>query len=759
MYKIISRAVNNRLKSVVNRFTSRAQKGFTNHRYIQEVLINVCSTINYCNLNNVEGAILSIDQSRAFDTISHKYMTEVYRFFGFGDSFINIMDTIGTNRKAAIIFDDGSISPEFDLETGRPQGDGPSPLQYNMGEEIVLLKIELDPRVRSVFQHNLIPHFAMDLIPDPRRKGVDSKYNVHLSQESNRETDKADGFADDNSTATETTLGSLRTLKEICTEFSTFSGLQSNADKTTLFQVGSVAALSDEILRLGFNTTDSCTLLGMDIDRNLSSLSNYFDTVEVKILRMIEHWDRFKLTLPGRISVCKTFMLSLIGYLGCIITPSDQQLKRLQEITDNYCLGTIQLAKKRRYLPANEGGLGLINIKEFVISLQCSWIKRITQHWGDNWRFDIKAKCYGNVMIANSQTFQARENPILSNICTSFGKFSAEFTNKDDNFKKAYIFRNPFFRRGRNDDRILCERFFGLNVNDHFELRKIAKLKYDDFFVRRAAKSLDEINREFNLNFSLVTYMRLHEALRYAVDRRANVNEAPTQSLEFFLKSFDRGSKPFRRILQHKEKSKWKIENLNTVKTFCEITVVTQPPNDVIRACWGEWNKNYINNRCREFIYKFRNNILGLNARVCKFVQDIEPECSLCRSNKEPRPIHSETFAHVFFECIYTEKYRTTIVNKLVPELLNANVEDRRRFWFFALLPGMVKNNGFVSLIVSLTNLQIWECKLRKECIPAGNLVEDVVFGAKKALKMSMFLRTEKENANFFLCRHISDPP
>jgi hypothetical protein len=46
-------------------------------------------------------------------------MTEVYKFFGFGDNFINIMDTIGTNRKASIIFDDGSISPEFDLETGR----------------------------------------------------------------------------------------------------------------------------------------------------------------------------------------------------------------------------------------------------------------------------------------------------------------------------------------------------------------------------------------------------------------------------------------------------------------------------------------------------------------------------------------------------------------------------------------------------------------------------------------------------------------
>ena len=212
MYKIISRAVNNRLKSVVNRFTSRAQKGFTNHRYIQEVLINVCETINFCNVNAVSGALLSIDQSRAFDTISHKYMSEVYKFFGFGENFINVMDTIGTGRTAAILFEDGEISQNFDLETGRPQGDGPSPLQYNMGEEIVLLKIELDPQVASVFQRQLLPKFAMDLVPDPRRRGVDSSYNTHLSQESNRETNKADGFADDNSTAT---LANFESLNEL----------------------------------------------------------------------------------------------------------------------------------------------------------------------------------------------------------------------------------------------------------------------------------------------------------------------------------------------------------------------------------------------------------------------------------------------------------------------------------------------------------------------------------------------------------------
>jgi hypothetical protein len=120
---------------------SRAQKGFTNHRYIQEVLINVAEKIAFCKNNNIEGILLSIDQSRAFDTISRKYMTEVFRFFGFSVNFIQILYTIGTNRSAAIIFEDGTLSRNFNLETGRTQGDGPSPLLYNMGEQILLLKI------------------------------------------------------------------------------------------------------------------------------------------------------------------------------------------------------------------------------------------------------------------------------------------------------------------------------------------------------------------------------------------------------------------------------------------------------------------------------------------------------------------------------------------------------------------------------------------------------------------------------------------
>jgi hypothetical protein len=79
---------------------------------------------------------------------------------------------------------------------------------------------------------------------------------------------------------------------------------------------------------------------------------------------------------------------------------------------------------------------------------------------------------------------------------------------------------------------------------------------------------MDNLNAEYGLDINLVTYMRLHEALQFAVDSRRNDEALPSQSLDFFLKSFEKGSKPFRRILCYKENSKLKIRNLNTMKTF-----------------------------------------------------------------------------------------------------------------------------------------------------------------------------------------------
>ncbi len=149
-YKIISRAINNRLNNIVNRICSRAQKGFNNQRYTQECLINIIETIQHCHTNNVEGALVAVDMAKAFDTLSHGYLREVFNFFNFGPNFIRWLSLLGENRSACILLDNGEYSRPFELSRGRAQGDNISPNTFNFGEQILIFKIELDPNITGV---------------------------------------------------------------------------------------------------------------------------------------------------------------------------------------------------------------------------------------------------------------------------------------------------------------------------------------------------------------------------------------------------------------------------------------------------------------------------------------------------------------------------------------------------------------------------------------------------------------------------------
>jgi hypothetical protein len=681
-------------------------------------------------------------------------MTEVFKFYGFGEHFIQILNTIGTNRTAAIIFEDGSLSQNFNLETGRTQGDGPSPLLYNMGEQILLLKIELDPGIASIFNHQLLPRFTMDLVPDPRLEGRDVMYNTHFAVESGRNTDKADSFADDNSTATLATLESLGNLKRYVNEFAIFSGLNSNAEKTTLMLIGNAEPLSQEIIDLGFNIVDRVTLLGVSVDNNLTMLTLHFEEVIQKIQKQVEYWEKFHLSLAGRINVCKTYMLSQIGYTGSFITPDRNQLKRMQDIMDAFCLGSMRVARKKRYLPPILGGLGLINLKNFITALQCSWIKRTTQHWCDNWRFDIKAACYGNPLIANSGTFNRNENPVLFNICESYGSFTSEFYKKDRNYRKALIFKNRMFKRGRNDDRLLDENFFGRNLSFD-ELKKIACLKFEDFFTNGRQKTLDLLCDDTGINFSLVTYMRIHESLQFYVLSRRNDEPSPDQSVAMFIKSFSRGSGPYRRILEYSDVQKIKLSENNTVKKFFEFVGIPMLEEPILKHCWSAWNHTFFGNQQREFLYKYFNNILGLNARVAHFVANHSAECSVCIANNEPRPIQAETFLHIFFECSHSNRYREMAEKEFFPELVQETVENKRTFWLLGIIPhnGSYICNQFMQSAVFIVNYLVWKSKLSKTVVPVSIFKGDFTYMCRNLLLKSVKLREAKTNAHFFLCR------
>ena len=74
--------------------------------------------------------------------------------------------------------------------------------------------------------------------------------------------------------------------------------------------VGSIGDLAF-LEPLGFPVVEKCTILGMVIDNNLDFLEDNFEKVIEKMVKTVNFWHRFHLSLPGRIAIGKTFLLSL----------------------------------------------------------------------------------------------------------------------------------------------------------------------------------------------------------------------------------------------------------------------------------------------------------------------------------------------------------------------------------------------------------------------------------------------------------------
>jgi hypothetical protein len=251
MYKVLSRAINSRLKKIVDRICSRAQKGYNSNRYVQEVLINVCETIAHCKTNNIRGSVLAVDMAKAFDSLDHKFINAVYKFFGLGSNMIKWLTLLGNKRTACIKMSNGSNSKSFDIETGSAQGDNPSPNIFNFWEQILIFKLELDDNISR--------------IPRPPPIRLIEGGGVY-SAECNRETDVNESLADDNTVLSIITKNSLITIKNILNAFAGISGLQCNFDKTALLPIFPLTDVEQEwITEAGFTISTSIKLLGADI--------------------------------------------------------------------------------------------------------------------------------------------------------------------------------------------------------------------------------------------------------------------------------------------------------------------------------------------------------------------------------------------------------------------------------------------------------------------------------------------------------------
>ncbi len=320
------------------------------------------------------------------------------------------------------------MSSNFDLDRGDAQGNTPSRILYNIAQQIFLFKLELCPEIKSVFVNHLIPR-PIEFFGNPNPEELNLL--IEFKNESGRETDKAEGFADDTSGLSLFDIESLSTFKKILTDFGKFSGLQCNVEKTILMQVGHLVAPSVEITSLGFSHVNEIRILGMDIDQNIDQ---NFVAVHEKIKRTIAYWKRYNLSLPGRINVIKSLLISLINHLGCFLMPKPATLAAMQKSLDDFALGKLRVAMGRVTLPPENGGLGLFNLGEFLTSQQSIWVLRADKYLRDNWRGDLFSLSRGNCLSFSHKNTTAEEHPILYGLGAAFEKVRICHDSANENF-------------------------------------------------------------------------------------------------------------------------------------------------------------------------------------------------------------------------------------------------------------------------------------------------------------------------------------
>ena len=133
-YKIITTALMNKLATVAPTLINKCQAAFIKGCSILNQIDLVNRMIDLCEIIDQKGAIIALDQEKAYDRICHDYLWETMRTMNFPDTIIHTIELLYTNAQSVAIVN-GEISEKYTIRMGIRQGDPLSCLLFNLAIE------------------------------------------------------------------------------------------------------------------------------------------------------------------------------------------------------------------------------------------------------------------------------------------------------------------------------------------------------------------------------------------------------------------------------------------------------------------------------------------------------------------------------------------------------------------------------------------------------------------------------------------------
>jgi exodeoxyribonuclease III len=451
-YKIIAKVYAERLKKVLPSVIHEDQKAFLKGRQITENVRLTHDIIQNADIVESSGAVIFLDQQKAYDRVEWGYLDQCLKKFGFGTNFRKWMQMLYKNGKSCINTN-GFLSRFFPISRSMRQG---CPIAA------YLYIVQAEPMAQSIRNSDKIEGIPMQ-IPNS-----EEKLEVKIAM-----------FADD----TQLFHSSKKSIEEGFTILDTYckaSGAKLNLSKTKGLAFGT---WKNEIPKFEkIKWAQSVKALGVEFGFRINYEEIWMRKF-YKFKKTIESWKQRELSFQGKKLLINSYITSNISYLAEVYTENIPEifLEETKNLIRDFIWGkTWRVAQATMSLYREHGGIELPDLDSLIKSKKILWILKIHYSKINNWN------CLGKQILQSLDTDFNTDNFLLQ--CSSLKGLSMR--NVPQFYQTCLLSWSENVRKGDiiNRDMILQQNIFG---NAH--LLHQGKPLFFKYWARSNIKKLGDI--------------------------------------------------------------------------------------------------------------------------------------------------------------------------------------------------------------------------------------------------------------------------
>uniref|UniRef100_H2ZZX0 Reverse transcriptase domain-containing protein n=1 Tax=Latimeria chalumnae TaxID=7897 RepID=H2ZZX0_LATCH len=382
-YKILVKILNNRLKKIAGEFLSNTQNYAVPGRNIYHSLVYLRELVIASVYDGANFWLLSLDQEKAFDRVSHLFLYETLTRLGVQKGFVKWLKIL-YNKAVALPLVNGHLGSGIPLQVGVKQGCPLSPL---------LCAISLEPLIRLLSA--VVPSVKIGAVDCPPMTIYADDISILFKQQKD-----------------------LDNIFSSLNAYSAVAGSKVNYNKSKLMWFGNEPSSN---IKGNFQVVrESVNLLGIDFFCGDMAERNW----QVGINRMKEKLAQFSgytENIFTRAQIIKTYVLPLCLNIAVVFPLPVKLISLVNSVFYSFIWGS-KLARVKRsitYYKVWEGGINMINTEAFFSSMfLCFNLKAVFCSFPQAWakvlyqRLEVWLKNWENGAVVRRFFLKVSNQPI-----------------------------------------------------------------------------------------------------------------------------------------------------------------------------------------------------------------------------------------------------------------------------------------------------------------------------------------------------------